>query len=272
MNPPSTRQRASRCPRDVPDLRARRRVQARRRALLDALGQPTLTVGLQPTPCPTATVKAQGLHRHEPHRRTDRSNENGLAGFAGHIADTLGEVTTDVFGNPLCTSTWRTPSETQILGRRCDAPVRSPTRVELPQRRRRHPDDPAPGHEPIHPVGHTPRTARTGSRPRRSRATTTGTPGSWKARPGTTPSSPSPASPSRASSSASCAHARPTTAQPCTPAYGATSLTVGTGQIDGVVDAVKTYTPPTGGIFDLWDNGTRRHQGRQAHRPAVALA
>ncbi len=29
--------------------------------------------------------------------------EDGLAGFAGKIADSLGQVNTDVFGNPLCT-------------------------------------------------------------------------------------------------------------------------------------------------------------------------
>jgi hypothetical protein len=63
----------------------------------------TLTVDLQPDPLPTATVQALVFNDTSLTDGQIDSNENGLAGFAGHISDTLGEVTTDVFGNPLCT-------------------------------------------------------------------------------------------------------------------------------------------------------------------------
>ena len=68
--------------------------------------------------------------RDDPGRRCSRTSrptnsapdvpaEHGLAGFVGHIADYLGEVTTDVYGNPLCT---------MLRGRRSrhDAIARSP--------------------------------------------------------------------------------------------------------------------------------------------------
>jgi SdrD B-like protein len=62
-----------------------------------------LTVELQPQPLPTATIQAQVFQDTSQANGQIDANEDGLAGFAGQIADTLGQVTTDVFGNPLCT-------------------------------------------------------------------------------------------------------------------------------------------------------------------------
>ncbi len=63
-----------------------------------------ITVELQPTPLPTATMQAEIFEDVSvPNAAPDVPVEHGLAGFEGHIADYLGEVTTDVFGNPLGT-------------------------------------------------------------------------------------------------------------------------------------------------------------------------
>jgi hypothetical protein len=62
-----------------------------------------VTVLLQPTPLPTATIQAAVFEDISiTNGAPDVPAEHGLAGFQGHIADYLGEVTTDVFGDPLC--------------------------------------------------------------------------------------------------------------------------------------------------------------------------
>ncbi len=61
-------------------------------------------VELQPTPLPTATIKAQVFEDISPvNSAPDLPIEHGLAGFTGQIKDYLGQVITDVFGNPICT-------------------------------------------------------------------------------------------------------------------------------------------------------------------------
>ncbi|MEO5900198.1 MAG: SdrD B-like domain-containing protein, partial [Ilumatobacteraceae bacterium] len=63
-----------------------------------------LAVELQPTPLPTATIKAQVFADTSPtNSAPDLPIEHGLAGFTGQIRDYLGQVITDVFGNPICT-------------------------------------------------------------------------------------------------------------------------------------------------------------------------
>lgn len=63
-----------------------------------------VTVELQPNPLPTATIQAAVFEDISiTNGAPDVPVEHGLAGFAGHIFDYLGEVTTDVFGNPLGT-------------------------------------------------------------------------------------------------------------------------------------------------------------------------
>jgi uncharacterized repeat protein (TIGR01451 family) len=71
-------------------------------------GAPTVpanrvTVNLQPTPLPDATIQAAVFEDISPvNSAPDLPAEHGLAGFQGHITDTLGEVTTNVYGDPLC--------------------------------------------------------------------------------------------------------------------------------------------------------------------------
>ncbi|MEZ4615454.1 MAG: hypothetical protein R2867_08055 [Caldilineaceae bacterium] len=63
-----------------------------------------LTVELQPFPLPDATIRAFIFNDISPtNGAPDVPAEAGLPGFVGHIADYIGEVTTDVYGNPLCT-------------------------------------------------------------------------------------------------------------------------------------------------------------------------
>ena len=61
-------------------------------------------VEVQPDPLPDATFRAQVYQDEATTNGAIDNSEQGLAGFQGHLNDTLGEVTTDVYGNPLCTT------------------------------------------------------------------------------------------------------------------------------------------------------------------------
>jgi hypothetical protein len=63
-----------------------------------------VTVELQPFPLPDATIRARVFEDITPtNSAPDQPAENGLAGFVGHITDYIDLVSTDVYGNPLCT-------------------------------------------------------------------------------------------------------------------------------------------------------------------------
>ena len=66
-------------------------------------GKGLVEVGVQPNPLPDSTLRAQVFLDEASTNGAIDNGEPGLAGFQGHINDTLGEVTTDVYGNPLCT-------------------------------------------------------------------------------------------------------------------------------------------------------------------------
>jgi hypothetical protein len=79
-------------------------------------GAALVTVTLQPHPLPTATIQAAVFEDISPvNGAPDAPAERGLAGFQGHLADYIGEVTTDVFGNPLCTDYERDPVTREVL-------------------------------------------------------------------------------------------------------------------------------------------------------------
>ena len=64
-----------------------------------------VTVQLQPTPLPDATIRARVFEDNAPtNSAPDEPAERGLAGFVGHLTDYIDFVTTDVYGNPLCTT------------------------------------------------------------------------------------------------------------------------------------------------------------------------
>ena len=62
-----------------------------------------VVVELQPGPLPDAQIQASVFEDVSPvNSAPDVPAEAGLAGFQAHIVDTLGEVTTNVYGDPLC--------------------------------------------------------------------------------------------------------------------------------------------------------------------------
>ena len=63
-----------------------------------------VSVHAQPQPLPLATVRIQVFNdTAQANGEFDVPAENGLQGFVGHLNDIVGEVTTDWYGNPLCT-------------------------------------------------------------------------------------------------------------------------------------------------------------------------
>lgn len=72
-------------------------------------GPAVVDIGVQPDPLPDSTLRAQvfiddaSTNGAIDNGETDRA-ELVNTRFQGHINDTLGEVTTDVYGNPLCTT------------------------------------------------------------------------------------------------------------------------------------------------------------------------
>jgi hypothetical protein len=70
-------------------------------------GAKQVKVELQPYPLPLAIMKIQVFHDNAPVDATfevDGEDGAGMKGYEAHLADVLGEVTTDWFGNPLCTN------------------------------------------------------------------------------------------------------------------------------------------------------------------------
>ncbi len=71
-----------------------------------------LVVPVQPNPVPLGSLRVRVFHDNAPVDATyEAGSETGaqggqtsLAGFEAHLADVLGEVTTDWYGNPLCTN------------------------------------------------------------------------------------------------------------------------------------------------------------------------
>ncbi|MGD9958246.1 SdrD B-like domain-containing protein [Nocardioides sp.] len=63
-----------------------------------------VTVELQPMPLPDSTVKGQVFADMAPTNGAYDAGDQPLQGFTGHLNDLLGEVTTDVYGNPVCTT------------------------------------------------------------------------------------------------------------------------------------------------------------------------
>ena len=74
-----------------------------------------VTVELQPNPLPDSTLRAFIFQDTAPTNGANDQGEPGLAGFVGHIADTLGELQTDVYGNPLCTVYEGENSDTHVI-------------------------------------------------------------------------------------------------------------------------------------------------------------
>ncbi len=63
-----------------------------------------VTVRMNPTPLPLTTIQIQVFEDQAPVDATYEADaERGLSGFTAHLTDVFGEVSTDYYGNPLCT-------------------------------------------------------------------------------------------------------------------------------------------------------------------------
>jgi len=66
-------------------------------------GSPNVVVKMQPYDLPDATIQAEVFEDLAPtNSAPDVPAERGIAGFTAHIADYIDEVTTNVYGDPLC--------------------------------------------------------------------------------------------------------------------------------------------------------------------------
>ncbi|HQR26823.1 MAG TPA: SdrD B-like domain-containing protein [Nocardioides sp.] len=61
-------------------------------------------IEVQPMPLPDSTVKGQVFEDMAPTNGAYDAGDQPLQGFVGHLNDVLGEISTDVYGNPLCTT------------------------------------------------------------------------------------------------------------------------------------------------------------------------
>lgn len=68
------------------------------------LAEPGLVVvETHPLPLPAATIRIRVFEDTMTNGQFDAPGEHGLAGFRAQVADLLGLITTDVYGNPICT-------------------------------------------------------------------------------------------------------------------------------------------------------------------------
>ena len=179
-----------------------------------------VTVAAQPYPLPLLTLRVQVYADNAPtNGQWDVPAEDGLRGFKAHLKDVLDEVSTDWFGNPLCT-VYRRNGAGRIIFDADGSPVVNENVdndgcvsgadgiIEIPNL--------GPNRYAVTVI---PPDGRTGFARPRSRAVTTGTRGSPRARPATTPSSSTPASRRRSPRPASS----DPSASPCAPASPARS-------------------------------------------------
>jgi hypothetical protein len=93
----------------------------------------TVTVPLQPYPLPLGTMKIEAFHDYAPVDATFEVDGESvppnstwnMAGYEAHLTDVMGEVTTDWFGNPLCTNYVHTGGKVAFDS--SDSPIIDPT-------------------------------------------------------------------------------------------------------------------------------------------------
>lgn len=90
----------------------------------DGDGVALLEVGVHPYPLPPATLVIKVFEDMSmTNGQYDAPVENGLAGFRASINDIAGEITADLFGNPLCTVYEKDPNTGEVLYDADGAPV-----------------------------------------------------------------------------------------------------------------------------------------------------
>lgn len=88
-------------------------------------GTGQVVVKMNPTPLPLTTLRIQVFNDNAPVDATyEVDAEQGLAGFTAHLSDVLGTVSTDYYGNALCTKYMHTDGTSQFSdAQRGDLPI-----------------------------------------------------------------------------------------------------------------------------------------------------
>ena len=221
-----------------------------------------LDIQLQPNPLPDGTLRAQVFADTAATNMGFDTGEPGLPGFSGHIFDTLGEIQTDVYGNPLCTSyRGENPVTFEIPLGSLDADMLP---VPIAGSGGKCLSD-STGMLAIPHLGPNRYTVMV-SPPDNGQTwiQTTTLEGNhdydvWLM-PGDT------------GYSTILAHGGEPTPDPLFGFVQATdTMSAGSGHIKGVVVGIKTYTPPKGGSFDFWGGNTGTKVGGPIKKPWLSL-
>ncbi len=116
----------------------------------------TVSVGLNPTPLPLATIQIQVYDDYAPVDGTyevDAENSVNMSGFRAHLSDVFGAMSVDYYGNALCTSyVHKNPrnADSPIVFDASNKPVVDTTKAPgcYSDSRRRH-QDPQPRAQPL---------------------------------------------------------------------------------------------------------------------------
>ncbi|HET9017829.1 MAG TPA: hypothetical protein VFN57_19660, partial [Thermomicrobiaceae bacterium] len=216
-----------------------------------------LTIELQPNPLPDGTLRALVFEDNAPTNMGWDTGEALKAGFVGHIVDTLGEVQTDVYGNPLCTRyQGEDPHTFAIPLASLDA-----TMAPIPI--------PGSGGQCVSDANGMLAIPHLGSN-RYAVSVTPPNGQTWIQTTTLEGNHDYDAWVMEGDTGYSTIFAKGGEPTP-DPIFGfvkpTNTLSAGTGHLQGVVVGVKTYTPPKGGAFDFWGGNTGTKVGRPIDRP-----
>jgi hypothetical protein len=229
----------------------------------------SLAVELQPNPLPDGTVRALVFEDNAPTNMGWDTGEKLMAGFVGGVADTLGPVQTDVYGNPLCTryqgeSYDADPNTTDTYA----IPLASldpVTLLPIPI--------PGSGGQCLSDAAGMMAIPHLGS----NRYTVTVTPPNGQGWIQTTTLEGNhdyDAWNMEGDTGFSTIFAKGGEPTP-DPIFGyvksTNTMAAGAGHITGSVVGIKTYTPPKGGAFDFWGGNTGTNVGKPIDRPWLSL-
>jgi hypothetical protein len=220
-----------------------------------------LTVAMQPNPLPDSTLRGLVFEDNAATNAGPDANEAGLAGFVAQVNDTLGDISTDVYGNPLCTTYVGEDPDTHVI------PAASLDSDMLPV---------------VDTVGGTCVSDSTGMLtvphlgPNRYTLSAIAPNGqTWIQTTTLEGNHDYDAWLMEGDTGYDMTFARGGEPIPL-PIFGFvrptnTLAAGGTGHVKGVVVGIKTYTPPTGGSFDFWGGNTGTKVGGPIDRPWLSL-
>ncbi|MEO8519277.1 MAG: SdrD B-like domain-containing protein, partial [Dermatophilaceae bacterium] len=221
-----------------------------------------LAVTLQPNPLPDGTVRALVFEDNAPTNMGWDTGENLMAGFVGGVADTLGPLQTDVYGNPLCTRyEGEDPVTYAIPLARLDANM-----VPIPI--------PGTGGQCVSDADGMLAIPHLGSNRYTVTVTPPNGPTTWIQTTTLEGNHDYDAWNMEGDTGFSTIFAKGGEPTP-DPIFGYVKATntmgAGTGTINGSVVGIKTYTPPKGGSFDYWGGNTGTKVGHPIDRPWLSL-